>query len=86
MRIDSLFRWPGELQVVGLTEELLTDPAAAVAAIHRGQAARVTSPNAVHADSSRSHAVLQVSLPHLPPPPPRALALQPMQCFRCPDK
>ena len=50
----------GELQVVGLAEELLTDPASAVEAVRRGQAARVTSANAVHDDSSRSHAVLQL--------------------------
>jgi len=52
----------GEIQVENLAEEPVTAFETAMGTIERGQRARVTHANAVHADSSRSHAVLQLLL------------------------
>jgi|EP01043_Picozoa_sp_COSAG02_P002668 hypothetical protein len=52
----------GEVQVENLAEEPVYEFDAAMDTIERGQKARVTHANAVHADSSRSHAVLQLLL------------------------
>ena len=52
----------GEIQVENLAEEPVSAFETAMGTIERGQRARVTHANAVHADSSRSHAVLQLLL------------------------
>jgi kinesin family protein 2/24 len=52
----------GEVQVENLAEEPVHEFDTAMDTIERGQNARVTHANAVHADSSRSHAVLQLLL------------------------
>ena len=52
----------GEVQIENLAEEPVYEFDTAMDAIERGQKARVTHANAVHADSSRSHAVLQLLL------------------------
>lgn len=52
----------GEVQVENLAEAPVYEFDAAMDTIERGQKARVTHANAVHADSSRSHAVLQLLL------------------------
>ena len=52
----------GELQIPGLTEVLLATQSDAQEACRRGAARRRTGANAIHADSSRSHAVLRLSV------------------------
>ena len=56
----------GEVQVAGLAEEAVHSLDMALDIIETGQQARVTHANAVHADSSRSHAVLQLLLREVP--------------------
>ena len=48
--------------MIGLTEELVHSHEAADAVVQRGFAARVTRDNKVHQFSSRSHAVVQLTL------------------------
>ena len=52
----------GEVQVAGLQEILVESIEEAEQIIEIGERARITSANAVHNDSSRSHAVLQLVL------------------------
>ncbi len=52
----------GELRLPDLTESLLVDDTSAAKMLHRGRAQRRKGPNAVHDNSSRSHAVTQLEV------------------------
>eukprot|EP01048_Picozoa_sp_COSAG05_P004025 COSAG05_NODE_203_length_14207_cov_24.645379_2_plen_374_part_00 len=62
LEVRTLEDQHGEVQVAGLAETPVCDLDSALSLIELGQQARVTHANAVHADSSRSHAVLQLVL------------------------
>lgn len=52
----------GELRLPDLTESLLVDDRSAAKVMHRGRMQRRKGPNAVHDNSSRSHAVTQLEV------------------------
>ena len=58
----------GEIVVVGLREYPVADVNGVTSLIDHGQAARSTGSTGANADSSRSHAILQLSLRARPPP------------------
>jgi kinesin family protein 2/24 len=58
----------GEIVVVGLREYPVADVNGVTSLIDHGQAARSTGSTGANADSSRSHAILQLSLRSRPPP------------------
>lgn len=52
----------GELRLPDLTESLLVDDTSAAQMLHRGRMQRRKGPNAVHDNSSRSHAITQLEV------------------------
>ena len=50
------------INVIGMEEKLIGSPQEFIDAIEFGSNFRVTSQNATNADSSRSHAILQITL------------------------
>ena len=50
------------INIIGMEEKLIHSPSEFLDVIEYGSTFRVTSQNATNADSSRSHAILQISL------------------------
>ncbi|KAH9107146.1 hypothetical protein LEN26_014353 [Aphanomyces euteiches] len=61
-KVQALEDNEGVVQLVGVTETTITSDAMLTDLVEQGEAARITSINGVHDDSSRSHAILRVTL------------------------
>ncbi|KAL0586051.1 hypothetical protein ABG067_004143 [Albugo candida] len=61
-RVHLLESGDGVVQIVGLKEKIVDSLEALLKCISTGEATRSTSANAIHSDSSRSHAILRILL------------------------
>ncbi|KDO30704.1 hypothetical protein SPRG_04607 [Saprolegnia parasitica CBS 223.65] len=61
-KVQALEDNDGVVQLLGLTEVQTTSAAMLMELVEKGEASRITSINGVHDDSSRSHAILRVTL------------------------
>ncbi|OQR82329.1 sporangia-induced kinesin-like protein [Achlya hypogyna] len=61
-KVQALEDNEGVVQLLGLTEVPTTSGTMLMDLVERGEASRITSINGVHDDSSRSHAILRVTL------------------------
>ncbi|KAF0717779.1 Aste57867_2096 [Aphanomyces stellatus] len=61
-KVQALEDNDGVVQLVGVTEVTITNDTMLTELVDKGEAARITSVNGVHDDSSRSHAILRVTL------------------------
>lgn len=50
------------VNIIGLTEKKIMNVGNFMQVIEQGSAVRITSQNSTNADSSRSHAIMQISL------------------------